>query len=50
MKNIQKQQLLAPYGSLKNLSLAAKVGGGKGGALQRGEREPSPKIQRRKVA
>lgn len=42
--------LLAPYGSLQNLALAAKVGGGKGGGLQKGEQEPSPKVQRRKTA
>ncbi len=48
MKKNYTAPLLSPYGSLQNLALAAKVGGGKGGVSQKETQEAKFKVQRRK--
>ncbi len=51
MINKHAAPLLAPYGTLQNLALAAKVGGGgKGGALRNETQKTKFKVERRKAA
>ncbi len=50
MKKKQAAPLLAPYGNLQGLGLAAKVGGGKGAVSPKDAEKTKFKVRRRKIA